>query len=179
MHNYLPRYYEDIREANAIIDTESAQIEKLNADAEDVLNQFFIDTATWGLANWEAFCGLPTDESKPISQRRELLKSKVRGVGTVTVGLIKSVAESYNNGQVDVIEDNANYTVTIKFVSTYGVPDNLDDIQKALRDIIPAHLAVNFSFMFVTYDTAKSTYVNYDAIVATGYTYSQLLTNGG
>jgi hypothetical protein len=149
MYDYLPSYYEDIREARAIIDAESAQFEQLYADIADVLAQFFVDTATWGLANWERICGIPTDESKPIDQRRSVIKSKLRGIGTVTVDLIKNVAEAYYNGQVEVTEQPSLYTVKIKFVSKLGVPPNLADIQNALREIIPAHLAIDFEFSYL------------------------------
>lgn len=175
LNSYLPRFYEDIREAQAILNTETKSLNQLNADIDDVLAQFFIDTATWGLSRWESICGIPTDESKPIDQRRSVVKSKVRGIGTVTVGLIKDVAESYGNGQVDVIEDNVNYTITIKFVSDLGVPTNLNDIKNSLREIIPAHLAINYAFTFVTYDQLSTQFATYSAMASSGKTYNDIL----
>jgi hypothetical protein len=71
-------------------------------------------------------------------------------VGTITVALIKNVAESFANGTVSVTEDNVNYTVRIRYISTIGVPPNLPDIEAALRDIIPAHLAIAYDFRFLT-----------------------------
>ncbi|MBG9548507.1 YmfQ family protein [Cytobacillus firmus] len=176
MYDYLPKYYEDVPEVRAIIDTESAAFEQLHVDINDVLAQFFVDTATWGLANWEHFLAIPVDESKPVNQRRELIKSKLRGIGTVTVALIKNVAESYSNGEVDVIEVPVDYTIRIKFVGKLGVPENLVDIQTAIRNILPAHLAVNFEFTFVLYDQLKTEYVDYNALAASGLTYEELLT---
>jgi len=149
MFDYMPREYEDLRESRAIIQAEAAEFETLNAAIADVLAQFYVDTATWGLANWERICGIPINESKPIDQRRSVIKSKLRGIGTVTVGLIKNVAEAYYNGQVEVIEQPSLYTVKIKFVSKLGVPPNLADIQNALREIIPAHLAIDFEFSYL------------------------------
>ena len=175
LNGYLPRYYEEIREAQAIVSADESAINQLNADIDDVLAQFFVDTATWGLANWERICGISTDETKPIDQRRSVVKSKLRGIGTVTVGLIESVAESYANGDVEVIEDNANYTIAIKFVGKLGVPPNLDDIKKALRDIIPAHLVVNYVFTYVTYDQLKTQFASYSAMASSGKTYDDIL----
>jgi len=175
MFDYMPKEYEDYAESNAVITAEAAEFEKLNADISDVLNQFFIDTATWGLAEWERICGIPTDETKPIDQRRSVIKSKLRGIGTVTVGLIKNVAESYANGEVAVIEDSAHYTITVKFVGKLGVPPNLNDIKNAIRDIIPAHLAVDYAFTYVTYDQLKSQFATYDAMAASGKTYDDIL----
>ncbi|RLQ08638.1 YmfQ family protein [Geobacillus sp. FSL K6-0789] len=149
LSQYLPDYYQNIREFQTLIGTEGEEFEQLNVTIDEVLKQFYVDTATWGLANWERICGIPTDESKPIDQRRSVIKSKLRGIGTVTVELVKNVAEAYYNGQVEVIEQPSLYTVKIKFVSKLGVPPNLTDIQNALREIIPAHLAINFEFSYL------------------------------
>jgi hypothetical protein len=177
MFDYLPKEYEDYRESHAIIVTEAAEFESLNDEIADVLAQFFVDTATWGLANWERLVNVTVDESKPIDQRRSVIKSKLRGVGTVTVGLIKNVAESYSNGEVAVTESASTYTISIKFVGKLGVPPNMADIQQALRDIIPAHLAINYEFTYVLYDELKAKYTTYDALATSGNSYEFILTD--
>ncbi|WP_364149028.1 putative phage tail protein [Paenibacillus sp. LPE1-1-1.1] len=108
MNDYLPRYYGDIPVATNIIDREATESAQINADAYDVLAQMYVDTATWGLARWERIFGITPDELKPIDQRRSVIKSKLRGVGTVTTASIKSVAEAYANGQVEVTESGTN-----------------------------------------------------------------------
>lgn len=70
IQDYLPTYYEKLGITGYIIDKESAEYEQVNNDVRDVLNQFFIDTATWGLAYWERICSISTDEAKPYDQRR-------------------------------------------------------------------------------------------------------------
>lgn len=175
MFDYMPKEYEDFRESRALVKTEAAEFERLHANIADVLGQFFIDTATWGLSRWERLVGVVTDESKPIDQRRAVVKSKLRGVGTVTVDLIKNVTESWYGGEVEVTQTPAEYLVTVEFVSSYGVPSNLDDVERALRDIIPAHLQLAFKFRFVTYNATKAKYANYDAVKSTGLTYAELL----
>jgi uncharacterized protein YmfQ (DUF2313 family) len=149
MGDYIPPYYRSSVIAGNILDREGTELASLNADIADVLAQYFVDTATWGLANWERVCGIPTDEAKPVSQRRSVIKSKLRGVGTVTVALIKNVAEAYVNGEVDVTENNATYTINVRYISTIGRPDNLADIENALREIIPAHLAITYQFRYL------------------------------
>ncbi|MDT9725085.1 DUF2313 domain-containing protein [Xylanibacillus composti] len=156
MSDYMPPYYREVREAEQLLDREAAELNGLNAAIRDVLNQLFVDTATWGLAHWERICGIPVDVAKPRNQRRSVIKSKLRGVGTVTVSLVKAVAEAYDNGEVDVTEDPANFSVTITFISNHGVPENLDDIRRALREIVPAHLAIHFEFTFMTYEALDS-----------------------
>jgi hypothetical protein len=140
---------------------------------DELLRQFSVDTATEkGLPYWEEFAGINTDISKAIEDRRSVIKSKLRGAGTITVNLIKSVAESYANGQVNVIEDNDNYQFTVKFVSTKGIPPNLEDLKNAIEEIKPTHLKVNYSFTFTTWGEVKN--ITWD-VVKTG-TWEQLKT---
>lgn len=174
MSDYLPAYYGESVVMRNIIDREGAELGRLNAAAYDVLAQFFVDTATWGLANWERVCGLPTDLTKPIEQRRAIVKARLRGIGTVTVALIKSVAEAYDNGEVDVREDNANYTIIITFISTRGVPPDIDDIKAALREIIPAHLAINYEFTYLQWAELDAENWTWDAFDAMGFTWDTL-----
>jgi hypothetical protein len=174
MLGYLPGEYSEYRESVAIIHSEAVELESLNGEIADVLAQFYIDTATWGLANWERVCGLTTDETKPYDQRRSVIKSKLRGVGTVTVDMIKNVAGAYAGGEIDVTEDNAHYTVNVKFVGERGIPANLDDCKNALRDIIPAHLAINYIFTYTTFGELTSYAETFGSLTAKGLTFDTL-----
>jgi|GEM_PF-3558211 len=126
------------------------------------------------LQKWEIILGIPIDLNKSLGERRSVVVSKLRGIGTVTPALVKSTAESYEFGEVEVIEGNGE--VTIQFISNLGVPPNLSDIQQALRDILPAHLGVNFSFKFNTYDSIKTGFSTYDELTNSGWTYEELPT---
>lgn len=172
----MPRYYDGSYVIGNVLDREAEELVALNDAAYDVLAQFFVDTATWGLSRWERTCGITTDVSKSTEQRRAVIRSKLRGMGTVTVAMIKSVAESFDNGAVNVTENNAAYTIEVKFVSTRGVPTNLTDIQTALRDIIPAHLAINFSFTYLTFGELESAGLTFGTWQSKGLTFGALET---
>lgn len=158
----LPRFYESIREFNELIKVDAKQLATLDDWMEDMVNQSFVETATWGLARWEKIFGIYTDLSKPIDQRRSVIKSKIRGAGVTTVALIKEIAESWYNGDIMVTEEELK--VIIKFNSNYGVPSNLVDVEKALREIIPAHLLIEYLFSFLLIkDVEAMTLVELDA----------------
>lgn len=167
-----PLYAVDLTTSN-ILDAGATELQNFEDNITDVLNQYFVDTATWGIANWEIFLGVKTDETKPIDQRRSVIKSKIRGSGTVTVELIKNVAEAYDNGTVSVSEDNANYKVTITFVRNHGIPPNIVDIQNALRDIIPAHLDVSYAFTYLTWDELDAHIFQWDEIDSFAMTWDE------
>ncbi len=147
---YLPKYYRTSRVIGDITDIQGKEIEEFIKSLESTFNQFFIDTADFSLERWERELGIPVNNSKPHEYRRSTIKSKLKGSGTVTVNLIKNVCESYSNGEVDIIEDNPNMKFTVKFVGVKGIPPNLEDLEAALEEIKPAHLAFSFEFTFNT-----------------------------
>lgn len=149
LFDYLPSTYRELRESDAILTEQQAQIYKANADIDDVLAQFFVGSATWGLANWERIAGIETDDNKPIEERRSMIKAKLRGAGVVTINTVKNVAESWYGGETEVIEKCSEYEIVVKFVSNYGIPSNLDDVETALRELIPAHLEISFEFSYL------------------------------
>ena len=132
----------------AIFDALGVKYDWAEDKIDDVLAQTFISTATWGLELWEREFGIETDITKPLSERRSIILSKKRGVGTVTSEMIKSVAEAYYGGEVEVYESPGMYLVEIKFKSNLGVPPNLDDVYKSIKEIIPAHLELGFLFSY-------------------------------
>lgn len=305
---YLPSYYEEINEFLILAQTEGVEFDDILAAREEAFVQHFVDTATWGLARWEKELGITPFAGQPYDQRRSVIRSKTRGTGTVTISLIKSIAEAYANGDVTVTEYNTNlssdadigttaglaaiaggvirvvagltytlsfnrsatnqnfgirlrfrdknnalittasvsgwtfysgytayyhhaingynaytfsvpagaetvqiihaieasntlnyvkqiqlergaiatsyesrksYTVGIKFVSTLGIPPNLSDLEEAIRDALPAHLAVNYVFTYVTYGTLEGYGVTYGEIESAGLTFGELDTWGG
>lgn len=176
--DYVPNYYDELLESRELLSAEDAEFARLNASIDDLLLQFNVSTATWGLREWERICGITTDVNKTLGERRSNVKARLRGAGVVTAEHIKNVADGYYGGETEIVERFAEYTVVIKFTSSYGVPTNIEDLQAVLREIIPAHLAIEYEFKFVTYDILKRTYATYNDVLATGLTYSELTTNG-
>lgn len=172
--SYLPRFYESSPVISGLMQSQEQEADALQAAIDSVLDQQFVNTATWGLGLWERQLGLPTDPAKPVDQRRSVIKSKLRGVGTVTAALIKSVAEAYDGGEVAVTEEHGTYTIKVTFIGNRGVPVNLGDLENALRDIIPAHLGVRFEFTFLRWDELEAHQWNWNALDALHFTWNQL-----
>lgn len=167
----LPPHLKNIPEFKTWNEVSSYELGLSTGQEEDILNQCFIDTATWGLIFWEKVLGISTDLNKSYEGRREIIKSKLRGQGTVTVGLIKNVAESYNNGEVEVIEDTPNYSFTIKFIAHDGIPQNLTNLKAAIEEIKPAHLNVLYDFKYLIWDVLDAKNLTWDELDALNLTW--------
>lgn len=103
---------------------------------------------TWALTEEEHNLGLVAMGEDDL--RRENVHAKWLSQFDVTgFDDIVRIAASFDNGEIA-----ADYTypvMTITFVSIYGEPKNLENLKQALRDVIPAHIAVNFVFIYMTH----------------------------
>lgn len=149
---YLPFYYQTSESIIEIQKAIAGEIGKLNYNIVDLEKQFFIDTATWGLAMYERILGLKTNPSMLYEDRREIIKAKLRGSGTTTKAMIKNTAEAFSGGEVDVVERNEEYYFIVKFIGQKGIPRNLETFKDMLETIKPAHLGYKFEFILLTWD---------------------------
>lgn len=174
MLTYLPRYYETSRIMRAILQAEGTEFDKLRQALNEILDQFFVRTATWSLDRWEEEVGLPVTPDQPEAERRDKIISRLRGYGTATISVVKQVAEAYDKGAINVIEDQGANIVIIQFVDTTGIPPNLDDLKTAVRAVVPAHLDILYEFNYFlwqdldakawTWDTLDSLALTWDAL---------------
>jgi len=148
MLDNMPQYYLTSIVMRTIWDAQGREIDQLYQALDEVLKQFFVSTATWGLELWEQFLGLPIDKTKPEQFRRERITAKLRGYGTVTKGLIKNVASAFANGEVEVIEYPSEYKFVVKFVGEKGIPPNMSDLTKTIEEIKPAHLNYEYQYTY-------------------------------
>lgn len=153
---YLPDYYRWIREFQQITCTEGEEIDQLKSGIDELLDQFSIDTATWGLSLWESELGLAVDPTKPTEWRRERIKAKLRGAGTTTKQMIQNAAAAFSGGEVDVIEYPSEYRFEVKFIGVKGIPPNMAGFIEMLEQIKPAHLAYSFKYTYTVWNAVKN-----------------------
>ncbi len=147
----LPRYYRGSRGVEELQEILSTKVNDLASCFSEAMDQCFVNTATSLLSRYEQIYGIQVDVSKSDEFRRERIRAKIRGTGTVTKQMIKDTAAAYSNGEVEVIEDPANYSFKIKFVGTKGLPPNMADLTITIEEIKPAHLAYIFEYVYRTH----------------------------
>lgn len=148
---YLPDYYRSIRDFRELMGTEGEEIGRIWYEIENVLKQFYVSVAEWGLSLWESELGLPIDPSKPVERRREQILAKLRGTGTATKQMIIHAAAAFSGGEVDVIEYPSEYRFVVKFIGVKGIPPNMPGFISMLEQIKPAHLAYSFEYTYTTW----------------------------
>lgn len=149
MLSYAPLYYRSSALYNALLASQGSELDLLGENTGEVRDQFFVETATWGLRYWEQEYGLTPRPDLTYGERRSRVKGKLRGVGKVGVELVKAVAEAYSNGEVEVAFDG---DIIITFVSIRGIPTAMEVLKQQLAEIVPAHLTVYYVYTYLTWN---------------------------
>lgn len=171
--NYLPFYYQGIEEIVDLQNSIGIEYKTLKDKIDDIFNQCFIETTTWGIQLWEKIYGIPIgNTTSNLDDRREYIISKMRSEGSTTINKIKNLALSFTNGIIEVEENYAEYTITIKFTSIVGRISNLDNFEKTLKVIIPAHLGYSFIFRYNMHKELKEKNLTHQYLK--NYTHQQI-----
>ena len=175
---YLPIYERSSIVFQEILNSEQMEFDRLGLNIEELERQFFIDTATWGLAIYEKELKLPIRPKKTLEERRSLIKSKMRGMGKVDLAMIKSIIEAYTRSTADIIFDGR---INIKFTNEGTITLNISDMFNAIEEIKPAHLDYEFTLNYkqkLSEIYIASTLVAGEEITVYPYSPKELLSKG-
>lgn len=158
--NYLPPHIAADEEMQFIQEALTFEMRKCWDTWYSMLQQIFPQTATWALPLWEAAYGIKSDFSLTTSQRREKVIAKIRSAKTATKELIRNVAAAWVNGDVEVIERSAEYAFIIKFISQFGMPDDMEGLRNAINEVKPAHLSVSYERRYLLIKEVHAMLIN-------------------
>ena len=168
---------DEITHFHELTEAESKGLDDMDEALADMeSNMSLSGTTETNIARREAWFGVTPDEAKPLEQRRAVLIAKLRGQGTTTPEFIRSVAASFEYGEVSVDETSAPYTVSIVFESVMGVPPNMADFIRALEEVKPAHIVFDYQYKYNTWDDFEAFHHTFDEWAAIHVTWDELMT---
>jgi uncharacterized protein YmfQ (DUF2313 family) len=203
LFDYMPKEYEEFLESQAIVGAQAVELAKLYRSMSDILSQFYVDTATWGLAEWEKLTGLPVapdysnwdalprynvafstvegttwDEFEKefvpdLNERRSAVVSKLRGHGTLSKSKLAEICGAYTGGDVTVHEYPSEFRIVIEFTGEAGVPANMDTLQSVLAELIPAHLSVEYTYRYLRWNELDGYAWSWDVLDSNEYTWDE------
>lgn len=150
MMSWLPRHYQRSIDVQMFIDTIAREAERLEAARLDVLDQFFVQTATWGLVYWEESMQLPVEPvdelGNPLTdaERRTVILSRLRANKVESAAQWRGILDLYvADYSIRVDHTNAIIYVTISYnPSAYSEAQ----LEKLMESITPAHYTLNFVY---------------------------------
>ena len=166
--NKLPSFY-DNGITKPIQDSLDVEANSVNENLEELLNQFFVNSATYGLDNWENMLGISKNNFDYVT-RRENIKAKMRSRGTTSIEVIKNICEAYSNGIVEINVNHSDYSFEISFISTIGVPLSFEEMDRVVNEIKPCHLAHSYKFNYNTHSNIS----NYTHEQLANYTHEEI-----
>ena len=146
---YLPQFLQEDEHFKATLAACSTEHEKYRLLIDEITNQFYVETATWGLSDWERILDLKPDAGDNYEQRRNRILLKLQGRQTSTVAFITNLIKRYctEKSKVTVIEDNEHYMFRTEIANgTVSYADNLLD---ALNTYKPAHLGFDILMRYL------------------------------
>ena len=144
----LPYFYEECPKTNTIQDGLGSETENLYSKVRATTDQLYVDTATWGLVEWEKFAGVK-NTSGTIEQRRAKVIAKLKAKGTTTLEALTNLCRLYVS-KVEIEELYSEYALMLNLIeeqdSFNPIIYNLNDMNSSVWEIKPAHLNHYFSF---------------------------------
>ena len=144
----LPYFYEECPKVTTIQEGLGSETETLYSKVRATTDQLYVNTATWGLVEWEKFAGVK-NTSGTIDQRRIRVINKLKAKGTTTLEVFTNICNMYADN-VKVEEIYHEYALMISLVeekdSFNPVEYRLAEMNEAIWEVKPAHLNHYFNF---------------------------------
>jgi len=137
---YLPEFPAKDENFKTVADTCSAEHERIRLQLQDVFQQLFVSTATWGLSYWENVLGITPNANDDYTQRRNRILIRFQSVQTTTAAYIESLVKRYMSAGSVVKVEEQNQDYDFRIVTTNGNILYLADMIEAINTFKPAHL---------------------------------------
>lgn len=163
---YYPRYYRDVLEMRAILESHGMIADELEENIEQSYYNTFVDLMDdEALADFESFLHIPPDSTKTLEERRYYVKGLLAGRGKLNETMIKSVVKSFTGGECLVTFAGSVVTVRI-FPPDGGEGFRFEDVEAVLKPLMPAHLGLEIVRFYSTWGNIKNNYTDWAEVKA-------------
>lgn len=142
---YLPKFLARDKTFKDLQDTLSREHENLRLKLIDIAKQFFVETATWGLKDWEDFLAITSAADADLELRRANVAAKLLGQSTMTIENTNRLINNYTSQGLSYIVETTGQPNVVRI----EIPDifvYFDGLRAALYEMLPAHLWFKYLF---------------------------------
>lgn len=169
----LHKIFRDDPYLKSLLLSAGKNLDYLEKKSKDLGHEFWFDTMSEvGIAileNQMDYLAI----SKTIEGKREEQEGRWKIAGKCNLELLQKIADSWRNGEVAVIFTNA--VIEITFISLVGIPHDVDALKKLIEKAKPAHLPINYNFIYRTWGIVKPK----DYLYYKGFTWEEVLRTEG
>ncbi len=158
LQNNVPPFVAEMLEMAQLFRAEQPELDRIKTDLTELLNQFYIKTATYSLDRWEDEFGLEKNNNLTTMQRRARVLAKLNSNTPATVkNLENMVLQIMSANVVTIVERPAEYHFDV-YVNTDYLVETFDIADEAVHLARPAHLSYKFINRLIRNATSKIYY---------------------
>lgn len=137
---------------------EQPELDQMEKELTDLLQQFYIKSATYSLDDWEDEFGIERNTSFTLMQRRARVLAKLNSNPPATVKMLENlVYQILNANAVTIVEHPEAYHFDVYVNSDYLV-ETFEIADEAVHLARPAHLSYKFINRLIRNSTSKLYY---------------------
>lgn len=151
----INKLYREDSWLNNLFDAAGMALSEVSGYLDIIWQNYFFDTCSIEqLKVYEKEAKVILPGGQTVDERRSQLIAKWHGAAKCTLEGMQEVANAWRDATISLSFVGGKIRVT--FTSPLGIPPDLDALKKALEEVKPAHLAMEYQFMYKTWGTAKS-----------------------
>ena len=175
MLGYYPQVIQSILEFQAIVDSESPEIQSAHSAGEDVISNAYLTTMDVNrIKQWETLLGITPVEGSTEDDRRDTVIARIRGQGKLNSALINTIVKTFTGGTAKSRVENG-----VLYVEITPPPDNkgyiFANVEQELAKKIPAHLGLNVSRNYVDWGDIKTQCATWQDVLSDFGTWNNVL----
>lgn len=143
--DYLPKFLCHDREMAEVLSVESLEHDRQRRLLIEILRQFFVHSATWGLDRWEKELGLEHNGGASNETRRNNILLKLQRKQISTVEFMRRLAAAYFADGTNIHIKEWNQKNTFQIASN-TISTDYAGLIEAIETYKPAHLAFSFGY---------------------------------
>jgi hypothetical protein len=175
MLEYYPNVIQAILEFQAIIDSESPEIEALSKGVERVTTDAYLTTMSEErLAQWEQLLSIKPRSDSTISNRRDTVIARIRAQSKLNTETIDLIVKTFTGGTAKSFVKNGTLYVRIT-----PPPENkqyqFKDVEQEIKRKVPAHLKCVVERNYYTWENVNNDYSTWEVLLANQGIWSNVL----
>ena len=136
---YLPHFLSKDEHFKATNNADSTEHDAIRTDLQDLFDQLYVVTATWGLDKWEELVDITPPDGADVASRRAVALLKLRKPPSVTVTFLEHLINQYIADKSGTVTDHPE-TYSADFDIPLLDKKNLAGLTRDVRVYIPAHI---------------------------------------
>ena len=164
MLDYYPQAVRDIKEFQAIVDSEGNEFDTIKTALQSVTNNAYLTTMDENrVSAWEKLLNIKPIENSTLDDRRDTIIARIRGQGKLNTELISSIVNAFTGGTA------ISYVVdSVLYVEITPPPNNksfqFPNVYQELSKKVPAHLGFQVSRNYLDWREVKDGFTTWQGV---------------